>query len=83
MGATAAVEVLHRRELAAEKDPSSRAALVLRLAADHEATTGGLTRALECGAVDEVIEPADTRRRLIECLAQLPSHKGTRPNGPL
>ena len=83
MGATAAVEVLHRRELAAEKDPSARAALVLRLAADHEATTGGLTRALECGAVDEVIEPADTRRRLIESLAVLPQVKGTRPNGPL
>ena len=47
MGATAAVEVLHRRELAAEPDPRGRAALVLRLAAHHEATTGGLARALE------------------------------------
>ena len=83
MGATAAVEVLHRRELTAEKDPAARAALVLRLAADHEATTGGLTRALECGAVDEVIEPSTTRRRLIETLADLPQRKGTRPNGPL
>jgi acetyl-CoA/propionyl-CoA carboxylase carboxyl transferase subunit len=83
MGASAAVEVLNRRELAAEKDPSARAALVLRLAAEHEATTGGLTRALECGAVDEVIEPHQTRRRLIETLAQLPHRKGTRPNGPL
>jgi acetyl-CoA/propionyl-CoA carboxylase carboxyl transferase subunit len=83
MGATAAVEVLNRRELMAEKDPSARAALVLKLAADHEATTGGLTRALECGAVDEIIEPHETRRRLIETLAQLPDRKGTRPNGPL
>ncbi|MCW2777548.1 MAG: Propionyl-CoA carboxylase, partial [Frankiales bacterium] len=49
MGAAAAVEVLHRRELLAERDPSARAALVLRLAARHEATTGGLARALECG----------------------------------
>lgn len=83
MGASAAVEVLNRRELNAVKDPSARAALVLKLAADHEATTGGLTRALECGAVDEIIEPADTRRRLIETLATLPQRKGTRPNGPL
>jgi acetyl-CoA/propionyl-CoA carboxylase carboxyl transferase subunit len=83
MGATAAVEVLNRRELAAERDPSARAALVLRLAAEHEATTGGLTRALECGAVDEVIEPHETRRRLIETLSALPHRKGTRPNGPL
>jgi acetyl-CoA/propionyl-CoA carboxylase carboxyl transferase subunit len=83
MGATAAVEVLNRRELNLVKDPSARAALVLKLAADHEATTGGLTRALECGAVDEVIEACDTRRRLIEVLATLPQRKGTRPNGPL
>ncbi len=83
MGATAAVEVLNRRELAKEKDPRARAALVLRLAAEHESTTGGLTRALECGAIDEVIEPADTRRRLIDTLASLPHRKGTRPNGPL
>jgi acetyl-CoA/propionyl-CoA carboxylase carboxyl transferase subunit len=82
MGASAAVEVLHKRELAAERDPSARAALVLRLAADHEATTGGLARALECGAVDEVIEPADTRARLLEALAGLPSRRGKRPNGP-
>ncbi len=82
MGATAAVEVLHRRELAAERDPSARAALVLRLAAEHEATTGGLTRAIECGAVDEVIEPSETRTKLIEALSALPSRRGKRPNGP-
>jgi acetyl-CoA/propionyl-CoA carboxylase carboxyl transferase subunit len=82
MGATAAVEVLHKRELAAERDPSARAALVLRLAAEHEATTGGLTRALECGAIDEIIEPGHTRQRLIADLARLPSHRGKRPNGP-
>jgi acetyl-CoA/propionyl-CoA carboxylase carboxyl transferase subunit len=82
MGATAAVEVLNRRELAAERDPSARAALVLRLAADHEATTGGLTRALECGAVDEVIDPADTRDKLIDALAQLPATRGMHRNGP-
>jgi acetyl-CoA/propionyl-CoA carboxylase carboxyl transferase subunit len=82
MGATAAVEVLHRRELAAERDPSARAALVLRLAADHESTTGGLTRALECGAVDEVIEPGETRSRLLAALSELPNRRGKRPNGP-
>jgi acetyl-CoA/propionyl-CoA carboxylase carboxyl transferase subunit len=82
MGATAAVEIINKRELAAEKDPSSRAALVTRLAAQHEATTGGLARALECGAVDEVIEPAQTRAKLLEALAGLPSRRGKRPNGP-
>ena len=84
MGASAAVEVLHRRELAAERDPSARAALVGRLAAHHEATTGGLTRALECGAVDEVVEPHETRGVLLRALAALPDRRGTRhANGPL
>ena len=71
MGAVAAIEVLHRRELADETDPQRRAELVLRLSAAHETTTGGLAAALRCGAVDEVVEPADTRRRLVELLAGL------------
>ncbi|MDP9497394.1 MAG: acyl-CoA carboxylase subunit beta [Actinomycetota bacterium] len=84
MGAPAAVEVLHRRELAAERDPGARAALVQRLAAHHEATTGGLTRALEMGAVDDVVEPAETRQVLLAALAQLPAPRATRhANGPL
>ena len=83
MGAAAAVEVLHRRVLAAETDPAARARLVLRLAADHEATTGGLTRALEGGAVDRIVQPHETRRALVAALAALPSRRGTRPNGPL
>jgi acetyl-CoA/propionyl-CoA carboxylase carboxyl transferase subunit len=82
MGATAAVEGLSRRELAAVKDPKERAALVLRLAAEHEATTGGLARAVQCGAVDEIIEPAQTRAKLLEALADLPSRRGKRPNPP-
>ncbi|MCU1600989.1 MAG: Propionyl-CoA carboxylase [Frankiales bacterium] len=82
MGATAAVEVLNRRELAAVRDPAERAALVTRLAAEHEATTGGLTRAVECGAVDEIISPAQTRQKLLDALAALPQRRGKRPNGP-
>ncbi len=65
MGASAAVEVLHRRELAAERDPRARASLVVSLAAHHEATTGGLARALDSGVVDAVIEPHETRRVLL------------------
>ena len=76
MGAVAAIEVLHRRELAAEQDPERRADLVLRLTAAHESTTGGLARAVGCGAVDEVVEPRDTRRRLVEALAAVP-HRGS------
>ena len=83
MGASAAVEVLHRRELAAEPDPARRAELVLRLSAAHEATTGGLARALGSGVVDEILAPHLTRRRLVETLAALPDGRGRHRNPPL
>jgi acetyl-CoA/propionyl-CoA carboxylase carboxyl transferase subunit len=82
MGAAAAVEILHRRELAALAG-AARLARVAELAAEHEATTGGLQRAVEHGCVDAVVEPRDTRRVLIESLAALPAGRGSRRNGPL
>ncbi len=83
MGASAAVEVLHRRELAAAP-AHERPALLARLAARHEASTGGLVRALECGAVDAVVEPAGTRRALLEALAAVPPRlPRPRANPPL
>lgn len=83
MGATAAVEVLHRRALSAASSPEERATLVARLAAEHEASTGGLDRAVAEGCVDAVIEPADTRRVLLEALATVPDGRGSGRNGPL
>jgi acetyl-CoA/propionyl-CoA carboxylase carboxyl transferase subunit len=83
MGASAAVEVLHRRELAAEGDPARRVARVAELAARHQTTTGGLQRAVDTGVVDAVIAPADTRRALVDALAALPHRRGDGRNGPL
>lgn len=82
MGSSAAVEVLHRRRLA-QVSGAARAELVAQLAAEHELTTGGLERAVSTGCVDAVIEPADTRRVLVEALAQLPAGRGVGRNGPL
>ncbi|HVM27921.1 MAG TPA: carboxyl transferase domain-containing protein [Mycobacteriales bacterium] len=83
MGASAAVEVLHRRALAAATGPAHRARLVAELAEEHAATTGGLDRAVELGCVDAVIDTGDTRRALIEALALVPAGRGTGRNGPL
>ena len=83
MGAAAAVGVLHRRALAAELDPTARAALLLRLVAEHEVTTGGLARAVACGAVDEIVRPVDTRHHLTATLAGLPERRGRHANPPL
>lgn len=65
MSATGAVEIIHRRTLAeAPDDPE----LATRLAETYaEAHLSGAA-ALELGAIDEVIDPAQTRQRLAEAL---------------
>jgi acetyl-CoA/propionyl-CoA carboxylase carboxyl transferase subunit len=82
MSADAAVGLLHRRQLAAASD-SARPALRERLVAEHARRSGGVRRALEIGAVDEVIEPRHTRQRLARALRDAPASRGTRGNIPL
>jgi acetyl-CoA/propionyl-CoA carboxylase carboxyl transferase subunit len=82
MGASAAVNVLHRKKLAAAPD-DEREALRERLVAEQERTAGGLDRALELGVVDDVITPAETRRSIAEALAAAPPGRGAHRNIPL
>jgi len=68
MGAQQAVGILNRREIAAAEDPlAAREALAGDYAREHlqvDGASGG-------GFVDELIEPDDTRERLVSCLAML------------
>jgi len=82
MGAKAAVGILHRKKLAAAP-PGEREALHEQLALEHERIAGGVNRALEIGVVDEVVEPSQTRRRLVGALADAPSGRGAHGNIPL
>ncbi len=82
MGAVAAVRVLHRR-LLADLPEEQRAAMELELAAEHDRVSGGITTAVEIGAVDEVIEPSQTRTALVQALASAPHRRGTHTNIPL
>jgi acetyl-CoA carboxylase carboxyltransferase component len=82
MGAVAAVRVLHRRILA-ELPEDQRAGMELELAAEHDRISGGIERAVEIGAVDEVISPQQTRRALAAALASAPHRRGTHTNIPL
>jgi acetyl-CoA/propionyl-CoA carboxylase carboxyl transferase subunit len=82
MGAKAAVGILHRKKLAAAP-PGEREALHEQLAAEHERIAGGVNRALEIGVVDEVVEPSQTKRRLVGALADAPSGRGAHGNIPL
>jgi len=82
MGAVAAIRVLHRRTLASVPPDKLRDAEA-ELAAEHEATAGGLQRAIDIGVIDEVISPAGTGRAIATAIAEAPQLKGTHANIPL
>ncbi len=82
MGASAAVNILHRKKLAAAPE-EDREALRERLVVEHAEIAGGVDRAVELGIVDEVIDPAQTRRRVAEILAAAPPGRGPHTNIPL
>jgi acetyl-CoA/propionyl-CoA carboxylase carboxyl transferase subunit len=82
MGASAAVNILHRKKLAAAK-PEDREALRAELIDQQTHVAGGVNRAVEIGVVDEVIEPKETRRRIAEAIAAAPAARGAHGNIPL
>ncbi|HEX6417183.1 MAG TPA: carboxyl transferase domain-containing protein [Acidimicrobiales bacterium] len=71
MGAKGAVEILGRRELAAAPEGTAREARRAALEAEYEAVHLSPAAALERGYVDDVIDPADTRRAVAGALAAL------------
>jgi acetyl-CoA/propionyl-CoA carboxylase carboxyl transferase subunit len=82
MGAKAAVGILHKKKLAVTPD-HEREALHDELAAEHERIAGGVDNAIDIGVVDEKIDPAHTRSKLTEALAQAPARRGRHKNIPL
>ncbi len=82
MGAVAAVRVLHRRILA-DLPQQQRESMELELAAEHEKVSGGVARAVEIGAVDEIVEPMSTRSALAKVIADAPHRRGAHGNIPL
>ena len=82
MGAVAAVRVLHRR-LLADLPQDQRESMELELAAEHDRVSGGVEKALEIGAVDEIIKPTQTRSALAKAIASTPYRRGNHGNIPL
>ncbi len=82
MGAVAAVRVLHRR-LLADIPTEQREAMELELAAEHEKVSGGVIRAIEIGAVDQMVDPRRTRSALAQSIADAPHRRGSHGNIPL
>jgi propionyl-CoA carboxylase beta chain len=76
MGAQGAVNILHRRELAAAEDSdAARAAFIEQ----YEQELANPWRAAERGYLDAVIEPAETRPKLIKALHLARTKRVQRP----
>jgi propionyl-CoA carboxylase beta chain len=76
MGAEGAVNVIHRREIAAADEPDVKRR---ELITDYEKRFSNPYIAAERGYVDDVIEPGETRRRLVQSLEMLRSKRETIP----
>ena len=76
MGPEGAVNILYKREMDTAKDP---AALKEEKTREYREKFANPYIAAERGYVDEVIEPRDTRRRLIQSLDVLHTKRDTNP----
>jgi propionyl-CoA carboxylase beta chain len=76
MGAQGAVNIINRRELAEAEDPDERRSELIR---EYEERFNNPYIAAERGLVDEVIEPRETRPRLVRALAAFRSKRTNSP----
>lgn len=76
MGADGAVNIIFRSEIKSAKDPVAEKN---RLVKDYETKFANPYVAAEVGYIDEVIEPAMTRKRLIDSLEMLKNKRDTNP----
>ncbi|GAA3492474.1 acyl-CoA carboxylase subunit beta [Streptomyces cremeus] len=79
MGAQGAVNILHRRTIAAVTDPEEAEATRAELIADYEDTLLNPYVAAERGYVDAVIMPSETRRHIVRGLRQLRTKRESLP----
>ena len=76
MGPEGAVNIIFRKEIEDAEDPDTRRE---ELIADYKERFANPYTAAERGYVDDVIEPADTRPRLIKALRMLATKRETIP----
>jgi propionyl-CoA carboxylase beta chain len=76
MGAEGAVSIISRDEIEAAKDPQ---AARQRLIGDYQEKFSNPYKAAELGYIDDVIDPAETRPKIIEALKMLRTKRDTNP----
>lgn len=79
MGPEAAIEIIYRKELAEVKEPKETAALRTRLVAEYREQFSNPYVAAARGYIDDVIEPRETRPKLVSALAALESKRQALP----
>ncbi|MEV5239052.1 acyl-CoA carboxylase subunit beta [Streptomyces cinnamoneus] len=79
MGAQGAVNILHRRSLAAAQTPEAQEELRAQLIADYEDALLNPYAAAERGYVDAVIMPSETRRHIVRGLRTLRNKREVLP----
>jgi propionyl-CoA carboxylase beta chain len=76
MGAEGAVNIISRSEIASADDPEQERK---RLIDEYREKFSNPYRAAELGYIDDVIDPADTRSKLIQALRMLGTKRDTNP----
>jgi propionyl-CoA carboxylase beta chain len=79
MGAKGAVKITRRKDLAAAKNDEQRAEIAAKLEDEYKSKYLHPYIAAEVGYIDEVIDPRDTRPKLISGLATLKNKAVNRP----
>jgi propionyl-CoA carboxylase beta chain len=76
MGADGAVNIIHRSEIKSAADPAQERR---RLVAEYREKFANPYKAAELGYIDEVIDPADTRPKIIQALRMLRTKSDSNP----
>jgi propionyl-CoA carboxylase beta chain len=76
MGPEGAVPIIFKREIAAAEDPKAKEA---ELVAEYKRTFANPYKAAEMGYIDDVIEPHETRPRLVSALLAARNKREPRP----
>lgn len=79
MGAAGAVEVLYGRELSDIEDPTEKAKFIAEKEAEYKEKFANPYQAASMGYIDDIIEPRNSRFRIIRAFEMLQTKKGTNP----
>jgi propionyl-CoA carboxylase beta chain len=77
MGASAAVDIIHRRRINEAEDPEAERE---ELIADYEEKFYNPLTAAEMGFIDDVLDPRETRPYLINALSMIRTKRPERPS---